>query len=112
MEVLWDNGPSTVNEVRRYLKDRLAYTTVLTVLRILETKGYVGHSEEGRAHRYHSLVERRMAQEGALAALVSKLFKGSSDALLMHLVSSEKLSAAQLRRIEAKLKAQSRSDRA
>ncbi len=65
--------------------DVLAYTTVLTVLRKLEGKGYVGHEEEGRAHRYHALIEREAAQEGALKALVSKLFKGSGDALLMHL---------------------------
>jgi predicted transcriptional regulator len=108
MEVLWDHGPSTVSDVQAHLHDELAYTTVLTMLRNLESKGYVGHAEEGRAHRYHALIERSAAQEGALKALISKLFKGSSDALLMHLVSSEKLSAAQLKRIEAQLRNQSR----
>ena len=54
MAVLWDRGPSTVAEVRENLEDPLAYTTVLTVLRTLETKGYVSHEEEGKAHRYRS----------------------------------------------------------
>ncbi len=103
METLWDHGPSTVTEVQERLSDRLAYTTVLSHLRTLESKGYVGHSEEGRAHRYHALIERADAQKGALEALVTKLFKGSSDALLLHLVSNEKLTAKQVQRIEERL---------
>ena len=106
MDVLWDHGPSTVAQVQAHLKDDLAYTTVLTMLRKLEAKGYVGHEEEGRAHRYHALIERADAQQGALESLVSRLFKGSSDALLMHLVSREKLSAEQVRRIEEVLRRQ------
>jgi len=46
MQVLWDHGPSVVADVRRRLSDKLAYATVLTVLRVLESKGYVGHEEE------------------------------------------------------------------
>jgi predicted transcriptional regulator len=111
MDLLWDHGPSTVNEVQSLLSDELAYTTVLTMLRKLEAKGYVGHEEEGRAHRYHALIERTAAQEGALKALVSKLFKGSSDALLMHLVSREKLSAKQVQRIEEQLRKASRKEK-
>jgi BlaI family transcriptional regulator, penicillinase repressor len=104
MEMLWDHGPSTVTDVQTRLNDELAYTTVLSHLRTLEAKGYVGHTEEGRAHRYHAVIERADAQTGAIEALVSRLFKGSSDALLLHLVSSEKLSAKQVQRIEERLK--------
>jgi predicted transcriptional regulator len=104
MEVLWDHGPSTVTDVQALLNDELAYTTVLSHLRTLESKGYVGHSEEGRAHRYHALIERADAQKGAIEALVTRLFKGSSDALLLHLVSRDKLSAKQVQRIEERLK--------
>ncbi len=103
METLWDHGPSTVNEVQARLRDELAYTTVLSHLRALEAKGYVGHAEEGRTHRYHALIERADAQKGAIEALVSRLFKGSSDALLLHLVSNDKLSAKQVERIEERL---------
>jgi predicted transcriptional regulator len=112
MQVLWDKGPSTVTEVQAEVSDALAYTTVLTILRKLEAKGYVGHTGEGRAHRFHALIAREAAQEGALKALVTRLFKGSSDALLMHLVSSEKLTAKQVQRIEAQLQKTSRKEKA
>jgi predicted transcriptional regulator len=99
MGVLWERGPSTVAEVREQLPDALAYTTVLTILRTLEEKGYVGHAEEGRAHRYHALVERSEAGESALARLTRKLFRNSPELLLTHLVADRRLSAAELRRM-------------
>src|SRR5687768_16387524 len=91
MEVLWERGPSTVAEVRDALSDDLAYTTVLTILRTLEEKGYVDHREEGRAHRYAATVPRDLAQKSALKALSDKLFKGSIELLLVQLVSDDKL---------------------
>src|SRR5204863_207087 len=66
MSVLWDAGSATVAQVRERLSDDLAYTTVLTVLRTLEQKGYVGHTGEGRAHRYRPLVKRAAAGRSAL----------------------------------------------
>jgi predicted transcriptional regulator len=69
MQVLWDHGPSVVAEVRERLSDALAYTTVLTVLRTLEAKGYVGHEEEGRGHRYFSSVKQQAARKNALQHL-------------------------------------------
>ena len=99
MEVLWERGSATVAEVRDALEDEMAYTTVLTVLRRLEEKGYVGHEEEGRAHRYHPLIQRQEARESALERLTKKLFQGSPELLLTHLVSNRKLSRAQLRRL-------------
>jgi predicted transcriptional regulator len=101
MEVLWERGPATVAEVREALADEMAYTTVLTVLRRLEEKGYVGHEEEGRAHRYHALVERAAARESALERLTKKLFQGSPELLLTHLMSRRKLSRAELKRLRA-----------
>jgi BlaI family transcriptional regulator, penicillinase repressor len=103
MEVLWDRGPSTVAEVREALPDDLAYTTVLTMLRTLETKGFIEHTGEGRAHRYAALVERDAARQSALRELSRKLFKGSASLLLTHLVSDHKLSATEVRRIRALL---------
>jgi BlaI family penicillinase repressor len=104
MEVLWSQGPSTVSEVQSHVIDALAYTTVLSHLRALEAKGYVGHTGEGRAHRYHALIERVDAQKGALQALLARLFKGSPDALLVHLVENEKLSPQQVQRIQERLR--------
>src|ERR1700737_1848675 len=99
MQVLWDDGPSVVSDVRKRLSDKLAYTTVLTVLRILEAKGYVAHQEEGRQHRYFAAVQRQAAQKSALNHLLGKLFKDSSELLFAHLVSDKKLSPEQIRRM-------------
>ena len=99
MQMLWDHGPSLVAEVRERLSDKLAYTTVLTVLRTLEGKGYVGHEEEGRGHRYFASVKQRAARKNAVQHLTDKLFKGSAELLFSHLVSEQKLSAEQIRRM-------------
>lgn len=103
MAVLWDCGPSTVAEVREALVDELAYTTVLTVLRTLEDKGRVGHVEEGKAHRYHALVEREAAGESALRRITRKLFAGRPELLLTGLVSDEEITPEELRRMRALL---------
>lgn len=101
MQVLWEKGSATVAEVRDALADEMAYTTVLTVLRRLEEKGYVSHEEEGRAHRYYPAVERQQVRESALERLTRRLFQGSPELLLTHLVSRRKLSADELRRLKA-----------
>ncbi len=103
MGVLWTLGTATVAEVRERLTDELAYTTVLTVLRTLEEKGYAGHEEEGRAHRYHPLVERDRAGQSALRRLTRKIFSGSPELLLTQLVSDRNLSEDELRRMHALL---------
>lgn len=100
MGVLWDQGGGTVAEVRGRLQDDLAYTTVLTVLRTLEEKGYVGHVEEGKAYRYHPLVERQAAGTSVLRRMMRKLFKDSPELLLTHLVSDRGLSDDELRRMQ------------
>src|ERR1700686_1781313 len=87
MRVLWDHGPSVVADVQSQLDDKLAYTTVLTVLRTLEAKGYVRHEEEGRQHRYFATVQQQAAQRSALKHLLGKLFKDSCELLFAHLVS-------------------------
>jgi BlaI family transcriptional regulator, penicillinase repressor len=99
MSVLWDAESATVAEVRERLADDLAYTTVLTVLRTLEQKGYVGHTGEGRAHRYHPLVNRAAAGRSAVSRLVDKVFDGSPELLLTQLVSDKNLSDEELRRL-------------
>lgn len=99
MQVLWDRGPSLVAEVRAGLADALAYTTVLTVLRTLEGKGYVGHEEEGRGHRYFARVKQAAAQDSALRHITRKLFKGSADLLLTRLVGDERLSPEAITRM-------------
>ena len=99
MHVLWECGPSVVTDVQNKLTDKLAYTTVLTMLRTLEAKGYVGHKEEGRQHRYFAAVQRQAAQKSALKHLLEKLFKNSSELLFARLVSDQNLNSEQIRRM-------------
>jgi predicted transcriptional regulator len=108
MQVLWDYGPSVVSDVRHQLNDKLAYTTVLTVLRILEVKGYVGHEVEGRQHRYFAAIQERAAQKSALKHLLGKLFKNSSEILFAPLVSDQKLSPEQMKRMRKLLEGKAR----
>ncbi len=99
MAILWDLGSATVTQVRDRLDDALAYTTVLTVLRTLEAKGYVSHREEGKAHRYVPAVGRSAAGQSALRRLTEKVFAGSPEMLLTQLVSGRRLSAEELKRM-------------
>jgi predicted transcriptional regulator len=99
MAVLWERGGATVAEVQGALADELAYTTVLTILRTLEEKGHVAHEEAGRAYRYHALVDRELAGRSALRRLVRKVFRGSPELLLTHLVADRKLGPAELARL-------------
>lgn len=99
MQVLWEYGPSVVSEVREHLADKLAYTTVQTILRMLETKGYVTHEEEGRSHRYIPLVEEQAARKSALSHLTSKFFKGSAELMFAHLVSDQSLTPSQIKQM-------------
>jgi BlaI family transcriptional regulator, penicillinase repressor len=99
MAVLWEHGASTVAEVRAHLADPLSHNTVATMLSILETKGYASHTEEGRAFRYHPLVEREEAGRSAFGRLVDKVFGGSAEALVSHFVRDRRLTKEELQRI-------------
>ena len=101
MGVLWDLGSGTVAEVREQLPADLAYTTVLTILRNLEAKGLVSHESEGKAHRYRPRVAQRAARRSALSQMIDKLFHGSPEQLLAHLVEERALTAADLKRLRA-----------
>lgn len=98
MGVLWSRGPSTVGEVLEALEDEVAYNTVLTMLKVMEGKGYVSRQPEGRAHRYAPEVERDAAGESALGRVTDRLFGGSPEKLLLHLVDTD-LDPDELRRM-------------
>lgn len=108
MTWLWANGSGTVTEVKDGLTDPLAYTTVLTILRNLEAKGFLRRQDEGRAHRYFPRVQQKAARRRALRQLIDTLFLGSPEALLAHLVDEHDLSPAELRRIAKRLTDQSK----
>jgi len=101
MNVLWQHGPATVAEVRERLDDDLAYTTVQTMLRILEQKGHVSHTEAGKAHRFAARVAEKSARRTALARVVDRVFGGSAELLLTQLVADRNLSEDELKRLRA-----------
>ncbi|HEX5439168.1 MAG TPA: BlaI/MecI/CopY family transcriptional regulator [Gemmatimonadaceae bacterium] len=105
MGVLWEMRSGTVAEVRDALEVELAYTTVLTILRNLEAKGFVTHQAEGRAHRYAPLLARSQVRSSAVSRLIDTLFHGSPEQLLAHLVENRTLSARDFQRLRTHLAA-------
>jgi predicted transcriptional regulator len=105
MQVLWQAGPSTVSEVQPRLQAQLAYTTVQTMLNVLLRKKKVKRVQEGRAYRYRPVVSRERATGSALRDLVTRMFGGSSEALLMAMVDTNQISTEELARIAKKLAA-------
>lgn len=106
MNVLWQYGPSTVAEIHQRLQDELAYTTVLSLMRTLESKGLVRRTKESRAHRYSPALDRERATGAAVRSLAGKFFRGSRELLLLHLVATEKLTPKAVERLELLLKEQ------
>ncbi len=100
MSHLWAQGSGTVNEVRDSLADAPSYTGVLKLLQILEEKGLVRHEQEGRAYRYYPVVEQADAGGRALRRVVDKIFQGSAELALARLVSDERVSQDELRRMK------------
>ena len=102
MEVLWQRRSATVGEVLAGLPrdTALAYSTVLTTLRILEQKGYVAHSESGRAFVYHPLIGRDEARRNATQQLVRRFFNNSPELLALSLLEQENIDELELERIK------------
>lgn len=91
MHVLWDRGQATVAEIVQALKTspKPAYNTVLTLLRIMEKKGYVSHRKEGRAFTFLPEIGRADASRSALKTLVNRFFEGSPRLLMLNLLEEE-----------------------
>lgn len=99
MAVVWELGSATVGDVHERLPDDLAYSTVLTVLRTLETKGHVRHRQDGKAYRYFAVTRPEDAGDSALDRLVDKVFGGSRELLISRLVSGHGISPEELKRM-------------
>jgi predicted transcriptional regulator len=101
MNVLWDKGPATVHEVLQALpsKPNLAYNSVLTIIRILETKGYVKHVKDRRAHIYMSKIDREDATRFEVRHLVSRFFGNSHERLLLNILEESSIDAEELARV-------------
>jgi predicted transcriptional regulator len=101
MRVLWDRGQATVGEIAEALdKNRpVAYNTVLTLMRILERKGYVRHTKDGRAFVYHPMVDSGEASRTAVRQLLSRFFQNSPELLVLNLLRDEALDERELERL-------------
>jgi predicted transcriptional regulator len=106
MEVLWEKGPATVQQVLDGLSEEapLAYNSVLTTIRILEKKGYLKHEKDGRAHVYAPLVERKEATRSEIRRLVNRFFGNSQELLVLNILEDRGLEAAELNRLRKMLK--------
>ena len=102
MKILWERGPSTVGDVVETLPDDepLAYSTVLTTLRILEQKGYLRHEKQGRAYVYHAVVDRGAARRTALRYVMDRFFNNSPEQLVLGVLESEDMDLADLERLK------------
>ncbi|HVN22173.1 MAG TPA: BlaI/MecI/CopY family transcriptional regulator [Dongiaceae bacterium] len=101
MNVLWEKGPATVHDVLQALSSKppLAYNSVLTIIRILETKGYVKHVKDGRAHIYMPKVDRKDATRFEVRHLVSRFFGNSHEQLVLNILEESSIDADELARV-------------
>jgi predicted transcriptional regulator len=106
MEVLWNRGPSTVNDVMDALPDpvKLAYNTVLTTMRILERKGFVKRTEsQGRALVFEPLIDQGEARRSALDYVLGRFFNNSPELLVLSLLDRERLDPNEIERLKRRI---------
>ena len=101
MNVLWEKGSATVHEVLQAMsaKPNLAYNSVLTTIRILETKGYVKHLKDKRAHVYIPKIDRKDATRSEVRHLVSRFFGNSHEQLVLNILEESSIDADELARV-------------
>jgi BlaI family penicillinase repressor len=102
LEILWARKEASVREVADELskKKPVAYTTVLTMFKVLERKGLVTYRTEGRAFVYSAAISRSDARKQALENLIGQFFGGSPDVLAQHLISEHDLDLAELQALQ------------
>src|SRR5579872_2894996 len=103
MEVIWARGSATVAEVVEALDGKDAYTTILTLIRILKAKGYLKSRKEGRAFVFTPTVDRDTVARKAVHQLLSKFFAGSPSELVLSFLRDEELTTEELNQIKEKI---------
>src|ERR1700692_3912421 len=98
MKVVWTAGASTVRGVYEALLERrkIAYTTVMTMMNILEQKGYLKKTQKDRAYVYQATRPQKQVIRGMVREFVDRVFNGSAEPLLLHLVEDQRLSESDL----------------
>ncbi|MBD3402987.1 BlaI/MecI/CopY family transcriptional regulator [candidate division GN15 bacterium] len=101
MDIVWELGEATVNDVvdAQSGKRQLAYNTILTMMRILEQKGYLRREKAGRAHLYQPVVDRKQARTSAVRHMLRSFFNDSPELLMVNLLESDSLSEEELHRL-------------
>jgi len=113
LKVLWDRGEVTVRDLADAMNagaseqgdDQLAYTTVLSLLQVMEQKGFVGHRREGKAYVYVPRIQRQSTIRRLAGSFLEKVFDGAVDEYLVHALESKRFSAAELDQLDAMLAA-------
>jgi predicted transcriptional regulator len=102
MRILWERGESLVSELVAAMPEStpLAYTSVLTTVRILEQKGYVRHRQEGRAFVYRPCVAEHEASRSEVRHVLHRFFGNSPERLLLTLLGDEEVSPSELQRLK------------
>jgi len=110
MTVIWRIGPCTVAQILEQLQPtrELAYTSVSTIVRILEQKGYVTSVREGRGHVYAAAISKEAYQARSLKHLLNNVFDGTPSLLVRHLLDSEALSPEEITEIKSLLRKRDR----
>lgn len=108
MQVIWRRGASTVSDVQNEMEQPLAYTTVQTMLNILERKGKLERELQGRAYVYRAKVSEEKAIGQSLRDIVDRMFGGSSEELVMSLLKSRQIDAKRLAKLTEKFKEEER----
>ena len=98
MKIVWQLEKATVRDVYEELLThrKIAYTTVMTMMKILETKKYLKKSQEDRAHVYRPSKPKQQVLGGMVREFVNRVFNGSAEPLLMHLVEDQNLTEKEL----------------
>jgi BlaI family transcriptional regulator, penicillinase repressor len=96
MDAVWRLGEATADLIREALPEPLHDSTVRTLLRVLETKGYLRHEARGKAYVYHATVARKKAQRRALRSVLMRFFGGSGEDLVIRLIEDEGITSEQL----------------
>jgi BlaI family transcriptional regulator, penicillinase repressor len=97
MEQLWELGTATSEQIRSRLPGQSHDSTIRTMLRILEEKGFVGHRRQGRSFVFHPLVPRKKVQGKTLGHVIRRFFSGSPHDLVLRLLEDEQLSPDDLK---------------
>src|SRR5208282_925113 len=110
MEVIWARGSATVAEVVEALEGKDAYTTILTLIRILKAKGYLTSRKDGRAHVFTPAADRHTVARKAAHQLLSKFFVGSPSELVLSFLRDEEVTPEELDQIKEKILNPERGD--